>query len=169
MTHQTSWLESKIYVICNKIKLVGVRFEKEPKSLTVLLLVAQCISSSLCFVNHASALAFQAGVTSFAPHFSSHDDQTLCSFDSASMSVQVNPAWQRSGLGRGLVERLTARLVNEDITIVSLYAEPNVVGLYNRLGFVANPDGIKGMAFQKTSKPGKALVEQAAATAAAAA
>lgn len=83
--------------------------------------------------------------------------------------VAVNPAWQRSGLGRGLVERLTARLVNEDITLVSLYAEPNVVGLYNRLGFVANPDGIKGMAFQKTSKPGKALVEQAAATAAVAA
>ncbi len=87
----------------------------------------------------------------------------------ANMCLQVNPAWQRSGLGRGLVERLTTRLVNEDITIVSLYAEPNVVGLYNRLGFVANPEGIKGMAFQKTSKPGKALVEQAAATAAVAA
>ena len=83
--------------------------------------------------------------------------------------LQVNPAWQRSGLGRGLVERLTARLVNEDITIISLYAEPNVVGLYNRLGFVASPDGIKGMAFQKSSKPGKALMEQAAATTAVAA
>ena len=79
----------------------------------------------------------------------------------------MNPAWQRSGLGRGLIERVTARLVNEDITTVSLYAEPNVVGLYNRLGFVANPDGIKGMAFEKSSKPGRALVEQAAAATAA--
>ena len=83
--------------------------------------------------------------------------------------AQVNPAWQRSGLGRGLVERLTAHLVNEEITIISLYAEPNVVGLYNRLGFVASPDGIKGMAFQKSSKPGKALIEQAAAATAVAA
>lgn len=82
---------------------------------------------------------------------------------------QVYPAWQRSGLGRGLVERLTAKLVHENITIISLYAEPNVVGLYNRLGFVASPDGIKGMAFQKASKPGRALMEQAAATTAVAA
>ena len=79
------------------------------------------------------------------------------------------PAWQRSGIGRGLVERLTARLVNEDITIISLYAEPEVVGLYNRLGFVASPGGIKGMAFQKSSKPGRALMEQAAPTTAVAA
>jgi GNAT superfamily N-acetyltransferase len=133
------------------------------------LLVAQCISSRLCFVDHAAALALKAGVASLAPQLPKPCWPNLLLFDSWSTSVQVNPAWQRSGLGRGLVERLTARLVNEDITIVSLYAEPNVVGLYNRLGFVANPDGIKGMAFQKTSKPGKALVEQAAATAAVAA
>ncbi|KAL3140869.1 hypothetical protein ABBQ32_005406 [Trebouxia sp. C0010 RCD-2024] len=75
--------------------------------------------------------------------------------------VAVYPAWQRSGLGRGLIERLTARLVAEDITIISLYAEPNVVALYNRLGFVASPEGIQGMAFQKSSKPGRALLEQA--------
>ena len=81
----------------------------------------------------------------------------------------MNPAWQRSGLGRGLVERLVAKLVNEDITAISLYAEPNVVDLYNRLGFIASPDGVKGMAFQTKSKPGKALVKQAAATAAVAA
>jgi len=116
-----------------------------------------------------TALALKAGVVLVAPQLLKPCWPNLLVFDSASMSVQVNPAWQRSGLGRGLVERLTARLVNEDITIVSLYAEPNVVGLYNRLGFVANPDGIKGMAFQRTSKPGKALVEQAAATAAVAA
>lgn len=80
---------------------------------------------------------------------------------SAHLHVQVYPAWQRSGLGRGLIERLTARLVSEDITIISLYAEPNVVALYNRLGFVASPEGIQGMAFQKSSKAGRALMEQA--------
>lgn len=82
------------------------------------------------------------------------------------MLLQVSPSWQRSGLGRGLVERLTAQLVSEDITIICLYAEPDVIGLYNRLGFVANPEGIRGMAFQKTSRPGKQLAEQARAAAA---
>jgi len=53
-----------VYAVCNKTKLVGVRFEKEPK---VLLLVAQCISSRLCFIDHAAALALKAGVASLAP------------------------------------------------------------------------------------------------------
>lgn len=39
------------------------------------------------------------------------------------------------------MERLTAKLVSEDITVICLYAEPDVIGLYNRLGFVANPEG----------------------------
>lgn len=49
--------------------------------------------------------------------------------------AQVNPAWQRSGIGRGCVERLTSMLLAEDIATINLYAEPNVVGLYERLGF----------------------------------
>lgn len=62
--------------------------------------------------------------------------------------VAVAPAWQRGGLGRALMERLTASLVNDGIATITLYAEPNVVALYEKLGFVADPDGIRGVAYQ---------------------
>lgn len=35
---------------------------------------------------------------------------------------QVHPAWQRNGLGRALVERLTASLVEDGIATITLYA-----------------------------------------------
>jgi hypothetical protein len=41
------------------------------------------------------------------------------------------------------------RLVQDDISCITLYAEPNVVGLYEKLGFVKDPEGIRGMAFQR--------------------
>jgi GNAT superfamily N-acetyltransferase len=76
--------------------------------------------------------------------------------------VAVSPAWQRGGLGRALVERLTARVVGQErMPAVTLYAEPGVVGWYERCGFAADPGGAKGMAFQRTSEAGKALVERA--------
>jgi GNAT superfamily N-acetyltransferase len=72
--------------------------------------------------------------------------------------VAVAPAWQRGGLGRGLVERLTASLVDEGIPIVTLYAEPGVVGLYEKLGFVKDPLAVKGLAFQTKSERGQKLL-----------
>lgn len=66
--------------------------------------------------------------------------------------VAVMPAWQRSGLGRAMMERLTRQLVAGGIPTITLYAEPNVVGLYEKLGFVKDPEGIRGMAFQKQKK-----------------
>jgi len=62
--------------------------------------------------------------------------------------VQVQPAWQRSGLGRALMERLIARLVCDDIANIALFAEPNVVKMYEKLGFIKDPQGVKGLAFQ---------------------
>ncbi|KAG2428846.1 hypothetical protein HYH02_014258 [Chlamydomonas schloesseri] len=66
--------------------------------------------------------------------------------------VAVNPAWQRSGLGRALMERLTKKLVEDGIPTITLYAEPQVVGLYEKLGYVRDPEGIRGMAFQRRKK-----------------
>ena len=63
--------------------------------------------------------------------------------------VAVLPVWQRSGLGRAMMERITRKLVEAQIPTITLYAEPSVVGLYEKLGFVKDPEGIKGMAFQK--------------------
>lgn len=63
--------------------------------------------------------------------------------------VAVHPAWQRIGLGRALMERLTTLLCQDGIGMITLYAEPGVVSLYERLGFVKDVDGIKGMGFQR--------------------
>lgn len=68
--------------------------------------------------------------------------------------VAVLPAWQRSGLGRGLMERIVKELSEQGIRSISLYAEANVVGLYENLGFVNAPDGMRGMAFQRNSPVG---------------
>jgi GNAT superfamily N-acetyltransferase len=40
--------------------------------------------------------------------------------------VAVSPAWQRSGLGRAMIERLTHQLVQDGISTITLYAEPQV-------------------------------------------
>lgn len=40
--------------------------------------------------------------------------------------VAVAPAWQRGGLGRALMERLTASLVNDGISTITLYAGEGV-------------------------------------------
>ncbi len=47
-----------------------------------------------------------------------------------------------------MMERLIARLVCDDIATIALFAEPNVVGLYEKLGFIKDPQGVKGLAFQ---------------------
>lgn len=74
--------------------------------------------------------------------------------------VAVLPAWQRAGLGRGLVERLVKRLREQEICNISLYAEPHVVRLYENLGFVKGPEGIRGMAFQRKSVLGKKVASK---------
>lgn len=73
--------------------------------------------------------------------------------------VAVLPAWQRSGLGRALMERLLVRLRAERINTITLYAEPNVVGMYEKLGFIQDADGIRGMAFQRKSRIGLNLAK----------
>lgn len=66
--------------------------------------------------------------------------------------VAVLPAWQRSGLGRAMMERLTGQLVANGIPTITLYAEPNVIQMYEKLGFIKDPEGIRGMAFQRQKK-----------------
>uniref|UniRef100_A0A061S221 Histone acetyltransferase n=1 Tax=Tetraselmis sp. GSL018 TaxID=582737 RepID=A0A061S221_9CHLO len=53
--------------------------------------------------------------------------------------VAVHPCWQRSGIGTGLIERLLTGLVSDGIPHITLYAEPHAVELYERLGFVREP------------------------------
>lgn len=44
--------------------------------------------------------------------------------------VAVLPVLQKRGLGSALIERLLQRLVDDDIPLIALYAEPGVVKLY---------------------------------------
>lgn len=37
------------------------------------------------------------------------------------------------------------------ISTITLYAEPNVVKMYSKLGFKTDPDGIKGIAYLRQS------------------
>ena len=63
--------------------------------------------------------------------------------------VVVDPAYQGMGLGKVLMERLMADLVKMGISNIALYAEPTVVGFYQPLGFIADPDGIRAMAYSR--------------------
>ena len=53
--------------------------------------------------------------------------------------MQINPAWQRVGLGRALMERLLGGLIDAGIPAITLYADPKVVTLYEKLGFARDP------------------------------
>lgn len=77
--------------------------------------------------------------------------------------MQVHPAWQRGGLGRALVERLVAALVADGVNAVNLYAEHNVVRMYEKLGFKQEPAKVQGLSFQRTSTAGAALVASCSA------
>ena len=61
--------------------------------------------------------------------------------------VAVLPSWQRSGLGRALMERILTKLTRDRIPVITLYAEREVVGLYEKLGFKTDPSGMTGMAY----------------------
>jgi ribosomal protein S18 acetylase RimI-like enzyme len=47
-------------------------------------------------------------------------------FTATIWDVAVAPAWQRVGLGRAMMERLTRGLVEDGIPNITLYAEPQV-------------------------------------------
>lgn len=56
-------------------------------------------------------------------------------FTATIWDVAVSPAWQRHGIGRGLMERLVERVLDEEICNVGLYSEGRVVKMYETMGF----------------------------------
>lgn len=70
-------------------------------------------------------------------------------FNAIVWDVAVLPRYQGSGLGKVVMERLMAALISKGICNIALYAEPTVVGFYKPLGFVTDPDGIRGMAYRR--------------------
>ncbi|GER43830.1 N-acetyltransferase [Striga asiatica] len=73
-------------------------------------------------------------------------------FNAIIWDVVVDPSYQGIGLGKAVMERLLAELLDKGITNIALYSEPRVLGFYRPLGFVADPDGIKGMVYSRKRK-----------------
>jgi len=73
-------------------------------------------------------------------------------FNAIIWDVVVDPSFQGLGLGKAVVERLMRDLVGRGITNIALYSEPRVLGFYRPLGFVSDPDGIRGMVYSTKNK-----------------
>ncbi|MEM9451226.1 MAG: GNAT family N-acetyltransferase [Cyanobacteria bacterium P01_E01_bin.6] len=66
-------------------------------------------------------------------------------FNATIWDVVVHPDYQGKGLGKALMRHVIKKLRNEDISNITLFADPHVVEFYQNLGFMSDPEGIKGM------------------------
>ncbi len=66
-------------------------------------------------------------------------------FNATIWDVVVDPNYQNRGLGKAMMKYTIAKLRSSDISNITLFADPQVVDFYRRLGFVLDPEGIKGM------------------------
>ncbi|XP_073135971.1 GCN5-related N-acetyltransferase 1, chloroplastic [Henckelia pumila] len=73
-------------------------------------------------------------------------------FNAIIWDVVVDPSFQGIGLGKAVMERLVSDLAEKGIANIALYSEPRVLGFYRPLGFVVDPDGIRGMVYSRKSK-----------------
>nr|QCI07647.1 hypothetical protein [Nitophyllum punctatum] len=67
------------------------------------------------------------------------------SFNATIWDVVIHPKFQGKGLGKELMNQLIKQLRYNDISTITLFADPQVVKFYRHLGFIMDPDGIKGM------------------------
>ncbi|KAF5791606.1 putative glucosamine-phosphate N-acetyltransferase transcription regulator GNAT family [Helianthus annuus] len=73
-------------------------------------------------------------------------------FNAIIWDVVVDPNFQGIGLGKAVIERVVEELLSKGITNIALYSEPRVLGFYRPLGFVSDPDGIRGMVYSRKNK-----------------
>ncbi|CAG9467267.1 unnamed protein product [Pedinophyceae sp. YPF-701] len=66
-------------------------------------------------------------------------------FNATIWDVLVDPEVQGQGLGRAMLEHMVRTLLRREIGNITLFADADVVGFYQELGFEADPEGIKGM------------------------
>ncbi|MBW4602214.1 MAG: GNAT family N-acetyltransferase [Calothrix sp. FI2-JRJ7] len=66
-------------------------------------------------------------------------------FNATIWDVVVHPDYQGKGLGKALMKYVLKKLRSEEISNVTLFADPHVVDFYRGLGFMPDPEGIKGM------------------------
>ena len=66
-------------------------------------------------------------------------------FNATVWDVVVHPDFQGRKLGKALMKYTIQKLRAEDISNITLFADPHVVEFYRNLGFIPDPEGIKGM------------------------
>lgn len=66
-------------------------------------------------------------------------------FNATIWDVVVHPDFQRQGLGKILINEVIKQLRCSDINTITLFADPQVLNFYKNLGFISDPDGVKGM------------------------
>nr|YP_009739028.1 N-acetyltransferase [Palmaria decipiens]QIC19467.1 N-acetyltransferase [Palmaria decipiens]BBI37168.1 Uncharacterized N-acetyltransferase [Palmaria palmata] len=66
-------------------------------------------------------------------------------FNATIWDVVIHPHFQGRGLGSALMDQIVQHLRCEDITTITLFADPKVLSFYKSLGFITDPDGVKGM------------------------
>ena len=66
-------------------------------------------------------------------------------FNATIWDVVVHPEFQRKGLGKILIQEIIKQLRYFDINTITLFADPQVIKFYTNLGFISDPDGVKGM------------------------
>ncbi|PSB22077.1 N-acetyltransferase [Phormidesmis priestleyi ULC007] len=66
-------------------------------------------------------------------------------FNATIWDVVIHPDFQGKGMGKALMKYMIKKLRGEDISNITLFADPQVVNFYRNLGFMSDPEGIKGM------------------------
>ena len=66
-------------------------------------------------------------------------------FNATIWDVVVHPEFQKQGLGKILINEIIKQLRYSDINTITLFADPQVLKFYKNLGFISDPDGVKGM------------------------
>lgn len=72
------------------------------------------------------------------------------SFNATIWDVVIHPDFQGNGLGKLLMNQTIKELRNYDISTITLFADPEVLKFYKQIGFVMDPDGVKGMFWYPT-------------------
>lgn len=57
----------------------------------------------------------------------------------------IHPSFQNQGLGKSLIRYTLEQLQLQNIENITLFAGNKAVNFYHSLGFITDPNGIKGM------------------------
>lgn len=101
--------------------------------------VKKALQHSFLVVSMWEERGAQRHLVGFARATSDH------AFNATIWDVVVHPNYQGKGLGKALMKYTIKKLRAEDISNITLFADPHVVDFYRGMGFMSDPEGIKGM------------------------